>query len=201
VREKCYSFFNTNIVKSGIDGNSYSVISSYEDQEKAADLIAQINLFTIKLIKKLKETYLTISPNNAEQIKGFEVASVLDIRYTPLALSENKPTSDKDTSFTQNKGELISLCLREKQSGKNQFHSLDVLKFVMIHELAHIVTPELNHSTLFWNNFRFLLEFSKKNNLYTSPNYGDYNELYCGMTIKYNPMYDKILTQSYFYRP
>lgn len=199
VKEKCYSFFNTNLVKSNVDGNSYSVISSYEDQQKAADNIANINLFTIEVISKLKKQYLTSLPITPEQIKGFEVASILQTKYSPTSLSENKPTSDKDTSFTQNKGELIALCLREKQSGLNKFHSLDVIKFVMLHELAHVVTPETTHSNLFWTNFRFLLEFCKKNKLYSAPDYGTNNEVYCGMTIRYNPEYDNLRTISYFH--
>lgn len=198
VKDKCYSFFNTNLVKSSIDGNSYPVVSLYEDQQTAADHIAHINLFTVEVIKRLKMQYLTSLPKTPEQVKGFEVASILELKYSPLSLSENKPTSDKDTSFTQNKGEMISLCLREKQSGMNKFHSLDIVKFVMLHELAHIVTPETTHSDLFWTNFRFLLEFCKKNKLYSAPDYGTSNELYCGMTIRYNPEYDNIRTVSYF---
>jgi hypothetical protein len=201
VKEKCYSFFNTNLVKSNVDGNSYPVISDYDDQQQAANLIAEINLFTVLVITQLKTTYLTISPITPEQIKGFEVASILQNRYNPASLSENKPTSDKDTSFTQNKGEMISLCLREKQSGLNKFHSSDVIKFVMLHELSHIITPEITHSDLFWTNFRFLLEFCKKKGLYSAPDYGINNSVYCGMTIKYNPEYDNIRTVSYFNKP
>ncbi len=193
-----YSFFNTNLVKSSVDGNSYPVVASYEDQQKASDLIAKINLFTIKLIFNLKTQYLSKSPVTPEEIKGFEVANILIEKYSPVSLSENLPTSDKDTSYTQNKGEIISLCLREKQTGTNQFHSLDVIKFVMLHELAHIVTPEIIHSNLFWTNFRFLLEFCKKHKLYVAPDYGKNNEVYCGMTIRYNPEYDNLRTISYF---
>ncbi len=193
-----YSFFNTNLVKSDVDGNSYPVVSSYEDQQKAANMIANINLFTLDLIFKLKKKYLTISPITPEEIKGFEIANILHKKYSPGSLSENKPTSDKDTSYTQNKGEIISLCLREKQTGKNEFHSLDIIKFVMLHELAHIVTPEITHSNLFWTNFRFLLEFCKKYDIYVAPDYGKNNQAYCGMIIRYNPEYDNIRTVSYF---
>jgi hypothetical protein len=195
---RSYSFFDTNLIKSSIDGNSYPVVSSYEEQQKAADIMAEINLFTVQLISALKKKYLTNSPVTPEEIKGFEVASILIEKYSPSSLSENKPTSDKDTAYTQNKGEVISLCLREKQTGLNQFHTLDVIKFVMLHELAHIITPEIIHSNLFWTNFRFLLEFCKENNLYTAPDYGKNNQLYCGMTIRYNPEYDNLRTISYF---
>lgn len=198
IKDRCYSFFNTSLVKS-VDGNSYPVVSTYADQQEAADLIAGINSFTVEVIKKLKTTYLTKSPTTPDQIKGFEMASILENRYSPASLMENQPTTAKDTSYTQNKGEVISLCLREKQSGQNKFHSIDVLKFVMLHELAHIVTPEIDHSDWYWTNFRFLLEFCNIHGLYTSPNYGVHNVPYCGMTIRYNPIYDDMRTISYFY--
>lgn len=182
------------------DGNYYKVVIDYEDQVQAAALIAEINTFTVQLIKKLKQTYRQrdFMPKTAEEIKGFEVASILSKKYRSESLSENKPKSAYDTSYTQNKGEIISLCLREKQSGKNKFHSIEILKFVMLHELAHIVTPELNHSPLFWNNFRFLLEFCKRHGLYDAPNFTKKNEVYCGLNIEYNPMYDNLNTKSYF---
>ncbi len=195
---RALSFFISSNIKSNIDGNIYPVISSYEDKHAAADIIAKINIFAVDLIRRLKATYLTISPETPEQIKGYEVASILEKRYKSESLAENKPTSDKDTSYTQNKGEVIALCLREKESGFNKFHSLDTLKFVMLHELAHIITPEITHSNLFWTNFRFLLEFCQKQGIYTAPDYNKKNEQYCGMTIRYNPMWDNIRTVSYF---
>jgi len=198
IKSTCRSFFNSNFVKSKIDGNTYSVVSSYDDQQEAADIIAHINQFAIDVIKNLKETYMRTELKTPEQIKGFEVTNILEIKYSPKSLSENEPTSHKDTSYTQNKGEIISLCLREKSSGKNNFHSLDIIKFVMLHELAHIITPEIHHSDLFWTNFRFLLEFCERKGLYKSPDYGSKHEVYCGMTIRYNPIYDNFRTISYF---
>jgi hypothetical protein len=92
---------------------------------------------------------------------------------------------------------MISLCLREKYSGKNVLHSLDILLFVMLHEIGHVITPEYNHTRRFWTNFKFLLEFCDVNDIYYSPDFDSNNVKYCSIDITYNPRYDKLL-YSYF---
>jgi predicted metal-dependent hydrolase len=192
---KITEFFTTSHIKSTIDSKEYLVVNIYQDKEKAADLIAQINIFTVKLITTLKEKYLTTeNKNNTEYIKGREIATILLDRFKSESLRENEPETPDKTSFTTNKGEVISLCLREKVTGKNAFHDISILQFVLLHELGHIITPELNHSALFWTNFKFLLEFSNKYNLYKAPDYEKDNVNYCGLNVSYNPIKDASLT-------
>jgi hypothetical protein len=180
------------------DGNYYRVSKKYEDNQKAAELMSEINSFTKNLIKSLKLEYTNNTPVTLEQKKGYEVSKLLERRYSPTSLQENVPSSANDTSYVKNKGEIIALCLREKTTGNNNFHSLDVLKFVMIHELAHMITLGLDHSSHFWTNFRFLLEFAEKKELYKSPDFRFRPAHYCGMTIHYNPIHDNDRTRSYF---
>jgi hypothetical protein len=193
-------YFTMTKVKSTVDNAEYLVVKSYADKEQAANLMAEINLFTVKLIQTLKSKYSQHDPqimSLAEYIKGREITSVLTKKFKSESLQENLPDSPNKTSYTSNKGEIISLCLREKKTGKDQFHDLDTLKFVLIHELGHIITPELNHSVLFWSNFRFLLEFCNKYKLYTSPDFDKHNVNYCGLEVSYTPINDKTLS-SYF---
>jgi hypothetical protein len=193
-----YESFTTNIVKSTVDYNEYPVVAKYEDGAIAANLIGSINIFTRNFIKSLHDTYT--NPNNVyhpDYQKGREISVILMDRYNSKSLRENEPESPNKTSYTTNKGEVISLCLREKVTGKNEFHDLDTLKFVTLHELAHVVTPELDHSILFWTNFKFILEYCRKYNLYVSQDYKIDVVNYCGMPITYNPMLDTDL-QSYF---
>jgi len=200
---KISEYFTMERVVSSVDNNNYLVVNSYEDKAQAADLIAKINIFTVNFIKTLQRVYLTPEyvPNTGmtqyEYAKGKEITIVLLERFRPESLRENEPESPDKTSYTTNKGETISLCLREKISGQNKFHNLDVIKFVLLHELSHIITPELNHSVLFWTNFRFLLEFCTKQKLYTAPDYNTTNVNYCGLAVTYNPVNDTTLS-SYF---
>lgn len=212
--KQCVEFFTMVNVKSTVDGGIYPVIASYKDKEEAANLIGSMNAFTIKLISLLKKTYIdtphpeqyTHIENSKEKIvsnafstyvKGRELTQALLSKFNSKSLQENEPNSIDKTSYTTNKGEVISLCLREKLSGKNEFHDLDVLKFVLIHELSHIVTPELQHTVVFWTNFRFLLDFCNKNEIYTVKDYSKDNVNYCGLMITYIPTNDDSLT-SYF---
>lgn len=197
---KMTEFFTMEQIKSNIDNRAYSVVKSYNDKDKAANLIASINEFTILLIKTLKERYVDNSYDSRtmtedEYDKGHELTLLLIKRYKSESLQENEPESVDKTSYTTNKGEIIGLCLREKKSGKNEFHDLSVLKFVLIHEISHIVTPELNHSVLFWTNFRFLLDFCDRYKLYTAPLYDNgANKInYCGLDISYTPILDTTL--------
>lgn len=200
---KISEYFTMQRVTSSIDSNKYLVVNSYTDKEKAADLIAQINIFTINFIKKLKDTYLTpayvVTPHMSEYEydKGKEITIILLERFKPESLQENEPESPDKTSYTLNKGQTISLCLREKISGQNKFHDIDIIKFVLLHELGHVITPELNHSVLFWTNFRFLLEFCVKYDLYTAVDYNKTNVNYCGLNVTYTPTSDTTLS-SYF---
>jgi hypothetical protein len=191
-------FFHSIMIKSNLDGETYKVASDYIDSKEAADKMADINLFTIKLIDKLKSVYINSDAQTPEQKKGLVVTNILLSKFNSNSLSENDPIDFTKTSYTKNKGEEISLCLREKISGENKLHSSQLLKFVMLHELAHIITPELEHTPLFWNNFRFLLDFCAKYDLYRSDNYTINNTMYCGMKIEYNPFYDNRRTVSFF---
>jgi Zn-dependent peptidase ImmA (M78 family) len=158
--------------------------------------MGDVNLFTIDLIKKMQAKYFN-DVDTAEYKKGRDLTAILVNRFASNSLKENEPVSPDATSYTINKGDVIGICLREKQTGQNNFHHIDDIKFVLLHELAHIVTPEYSHTPLFWTNFRFLLEFCKSHGLYNTPDYAARNIEYCGTTITYNPMDDKDLV-SYF---
>ena len=205
LKDPVYDYFTMTNIKSDIDGITYPVVSKYEDKQKASDLMAGINVFTRDMIQKLKATYIDKdldpkfieTPKEVEYRKGKEVTLILLKRYNSSSLKENEPETPDKTAYTINKGDTIALCLREKVSGKNEFHDLEILKFVMLHELAHIITKELDHTQVFWTNFRFLLEFCEKNGIYTSANYFSKNSNYCGLPITYTPVLDKNL-MSYF---
>lgn len=191
-------FFTLKSIKSGIDGEKYRVVSKYSDRDIAASHIGAMNIFTIDLIKKLKEVYSTSSDTNTNEYhKGQDIINILLERFDKKSLKENDSDDPDKTSYTTNKGKVIALCLREKQSGKNKLHDLDLIKFVFLHELAHIVSVSYIHDAEFWVNFKFLLQFCSKYNLYNSIDYKKNNVVYCGLLVEYNPVYDDIIP-SYF---
>lgn len=89
------------------------------------------------------------------------------------------------TSYSINKGEQLVFCIRDKLN--NSIHDINTLMFVAIHELAHIVTNELQHTTKFWNNMKKLLRRAEDLGLYHYVNYNTNPVEYCGMTIDSSP--------------
>ena len=89
------------------------------------------------------------------------------------------------TSYSINKGEQLVFCIRDKLN--NSIHDINTLMFVAIHELAHIVTNELQHTDKFWNNMKKLLHRAEDLGLYTYVDYNTNPVEYCGMTIDSGP--------------
>lgn len=120
------------------------------------------------------------------------IARLLKERFRPGELIENHPTGTKNTSYVMNKGKIMSICLREKQSGNNNLHSRDILRFVTLHELSHIGTVLTGHGTGFWKNFKAILK-NAADVEYSTPDFSTDNpEPYCGIKVTYNPMYSAL---------
>ena len=60
---------------------------------------------------------------------------------------------------------------------------MNIIIFVAIHELAHIMTDEIGHTKKFWDNMKFLLEKGIILNMYIPVNYKGNPEDYCGLVI------------------
>lgn len=194
--QNCVEYFTLIPVRSDVDGETYPV-AKYEDKEIAANNIGEMNLFTIKLLKKLKQVYLDKDLKTNEHIKGKTAIDILLKRYSTSSLKENDSNDPNKTSFTTDKGRIIALCLREKTSGKNKLHDINLVKFVLLHELAHIITTSYDHNLEFWANFKFLIQFCEKHDLYYSVDYANNNTVYCGLQVAFNPVFDPSIP-SYF---
>lgn len=95
----------------------------------------------------------------------------------------------KDTSYSINKGQEIHMCIRSGEDF-NKIHDINIIKFVFIHELAHVITVEEQHTGKFWSNFKYLLNIAEKNGLIENYDYEKFNREYCSLNIDYNPIYD-----------
>jgi len=189
-----FARFSSTPIKSAVDDRTYFVVERFNDKQRAADFIANINKFAAEFVGALGKEYgphgRKHDTHDANSAKGRYFYRILAQRYDPRYTTENDPPGPDSTSFNKNKGEEISLCLREKKSGNDHLHDEDLLKFVMLHELVHTVTPGSEHPAIFWENFKFVLEFCEHVGLYTSKDYYLDHTTYCGMTIRYNPRYD-----------
>jgi len=155
-------------IKSSTDGEVY-IVRKLPDAKKAADKLAEIN-------KKILRLVSVLDPEKDG------VRDLID-NYNPRTLSETV-TGAKYTSYSVNKGEKISVCIR---SADNSFIDDNTILFVVIHELSHVMTSEVGHTPLFWDNMKYLLEEGEKAGIYEPINYEKRPKQYCGMEINTTP--------------
>ena len=185
-----------------INYNNYQIIKKYNHKDKAYELLSNIDQNVYKLINAFNIKYSNISDLNVcnKQKKLLETIKYkLNKTYRSNSLQENFPTIvGKDVSYNVNKGEVISICLRN-YNNPDEFHDFNDLIFVTIHEIAHSCNESYGHDRKFWKIFRILLEVAVENNIYNNINYQKQSTHYCSMKITYNPVFDRSLDDiSYF---
>ena len=157
-------------VKSNKDGITY-IVRDLPDYQKAVELLSTINSNILTLIKSLDNK----DNDDIDRLKN---------NYNANNLSETGKNA-KYTSYSVNKGEKISICLRNNHN--NQFEDLNTIMFVTIHELAHVMTESVGHEPEFWNNMSYLLHEAEKLGIYTHKEYSKVPVNYCGMDINSTP--------------
>lgn len=159
-----------NIV-STIDNRNYEV-QIKDDSQEAANLIAQIREKLIIITDHLIKSYPDDERSN-RLIKNFKPDNIKEGIDNP-----------NYTSYSVNKGEQIVLCLRSH----NKLMDLNTMLFVVLHELAHICTLSIGHTTEFWDNFKWILEESINIGIYKKQDFKLKNVDYCGMKITDSPL-------------
>ena len=87
-----------------------------------------------------------------------------------------------DAAYTLDKGKEIRLCVPDNPE-------LETATFVMLHELAHVATPERGHPPIFWKNFSKILEQAESAGIYRFQDFSTVSPgSYCGKRITYQPL-------------
>ena len=148
-------------------------------KEQAVALMAKIRSKLVKLQEYYRDT-----PGVAQD----PASARLVARFSPNAFVENDMQS-KDTSYSENKGQKIVVCLRDKTK-KPTYPLIDenTVMFVMLHEMSHLMTETVGHTQEFWNNFKRVLHDAVKLGIYQPVNYTQQPTPYCGMTITDTPI-------------
>jgi aconitase B len=154
-------------VVSKVDNKRY-LVRKLPDKQEAADLLANINIGLVKVVQHM----MAMHPNNKDVIRLYE-------NFNTESISEGSIESGY-TSYSVNKGEKVILCIRQKN---NDFVDKNILLYVAIHELAHIMTEEVGHTDTFWANFRFLLNEAIQIGVYKKVDFNSRPEEYCGIQI------------------
>ena len=168
-----FNYSQMTYVESNIDYNYY-LVRDDNDKQKASNLLSKIKINIDKLAN-----YCYENRYNYKNMKPYIEQLYRRIQNSFIVESNKNSTY---TSYSVNKGEQLVFCIRSKDNNE-KFHDLNLLMYVVIHELAHVGCPEYGHTPLFKEIFIFLCEISIKINIYKKINFEDDNREYCGMTI------------------
>ena len=166
-------------VKSSVDGELYTV-RDMPDKQTAADTMAKVRLKMNKLKIHLEST-APDKPQVQQLTRNFEA--------NPNRFKEATPDAEH-TSYSVNKGEEVHFCLRQREGGDESLVNEDIITFVAIHEMGHMITKTIGHGPDFWNNFAWLLQEAEKIGVYSHKDFRAHPVSYCGMKITDQPSYD-----------
>jgi len=166
-------------VKSSVDGQTYKV-RNMPDKQSAADMMARIRL-KMKKLKLHVEAKFPDKPQVKQLSRNFDAEA--------HRLGEATP-EDEFTSYSVNKGESVHFCLRQREGENESIVNENIITFVAIHEMGHIITKTIGHGPDFWNNFAWLLEQAEDIGIYKKENFSAHPVSYCGMKITDEPTYD-----------
>jgi len=166
------------IAMTASDGTVYDM-QNLPNKEAAVELMAKVR----KNLIKLRDTYA----NDMGLSNDPPVARFL-ARFQPDSFIENDMGSS-DTSYSENKGQKIVVCLRDKtKAPEYPIIEENTIMFVMLHEMAHLMTETIGHTAEFWANFKRILHDAVKVGIYSPVNYARQPTPYCGMTITDSPI-------------
>jgi hypothetical protein len=168
-------------VKSSVDGRTYNV-RDLPDKQKAADLLAKVRRKLQKLIDSLRQQF----PHKPQVIQLNE-----KFEADPRRFYEATPDSEH-ISYSVNKGDSIHLCLRQRNKKEETLVEENVMVFVALHEMGHVITPPTvkSHGPEFWNNFGWLLREAEAIDIYKYQDFKAHPVSYCGENITDQPKYD-----------
>ena len=175
-----YLYDGTEYVKSTIDSKYYKVRNNHDKQEKA-DLLAVMYLKLNTLVGNLAHSSY-ISNSSVQRLvynwnKGVTIKEIGKM--------------ETDAAYVINK-QFMSFCIPDNTS--KSVNDLNLMTYVGIHELAHVMSQEIGHGDEFISNFEFLLSRAKEMNYFDPllkqnlPIYIQLNKLktadnYCGVPL------------------
>ncbi len=172
-RERMH-YYKVELVKSDIDSNFY-LVRDVPDKQYASNMLAKITMNMKKL-----NNYLYDNKNKFPKYEKYINQLNEKLKNTKIQESTDNGIY---TSYSINKGEQIVFCLRSRKNNNGKLHDLNLLMYVVLHEMAHVACPEYGHTELFKDIFAFLTTEAVKISIYNKINFKNDNREYCGLTI------------------
>jgi predicted metal-dependent hydrolase len=161
-------------VKSYIDGEYY-LVRDLHDKQQASNLLATIKQNIMTLTNYLYEN------RDTKYTEYRSYINQLHDRIQNVVIMESSGDSVY-TSYSINKGEQIVFCLRSRHI-KDELHKLNLLMYVVLHEMSHVACPELGHTDLFKKIFAFITTVAIEIGMYTKIEFSFDPVEYCGLMI------------------
>jgi len=157
------------------------------------DVIPGTSMYSLSSDGSVENDVVELLSNPVHKEYLQERINQLARNYNPSKIYEISPLNPNNvTSYTEDKKVLV-LCLRKKEpnsGGEHELHDINTMMFVVIHELSHMMNNTWDHHLDFWVLFKFMLLNSVEAGLYEPVNYELHPINYCGLWLRYNPIYD-----------
>ncbi len=171
-----FNFGSTSLLYVKTKDEQFQLVRDLPDKVEAAEMIAEIK-------RRLKLLIQYCIQNHGDN----QDVQILKQRFNENNIQETD-LSDSGTSYSIDKGKEIHLCIRNKEDAK--IHRINLLMFVSIHELSHLMSTSYGHNNEFGDNFVFLLKQATKIGIYTPVDYSKNNIQFCGMDVTDSPLYN-----------
>jgi hypothetical protein len=165
---------NNNVVYVESNTGTKFLVQKDANNKEKANLLSSI----VENMYKLKN-HLVKNINNMSEYKSY-INQLNNNFNDSTIIYETDPNTDL-TSYSVNKGEEMSFCLKSKKTGK--LHDINLLMYVAIHEMSHIACPEIGHGELFKKIFKKFIEEAINIGIYYKIDYGEKPVEYCGMIL------------------
>ena len=165
-------------VKSDIDGHEY-LVRNLEDKQEASNILGTIRTRLDKICDYMKQKY------NSDHERYEDVTRMCN-RFNGDNIMESDENNEY-TSYSVNKGEEIVFCIRARD-GTDNLEDVNMLMFVALHELSHVMTISIGHTEEFWDNFRFILKDAMEIKIYEEIDFKNSPKSYCGTMITNSPL-------------
>ena len=121
-------------------------------------IIPYIEEFSLETDPKIEEIKLKIAPLFSKNVKHTGILEVINSRDVMAEIDMYKGNK----SYTINK-EKVYLCLKDKDG---EYYNDNLLIFVTLHELSHVISDTIGHDKKFNNIFDALLKKAAEMNIY-----------------------------------
>lgn len=182
------TFSNDTVIKSDIDNNKYTVrdldVKEYpKDLEIVTEIPTDANKFAadyLALIRTKMDSLVDYMKKH--ELPDREISDRLNKRWRTCELREMS-SNENSVAYTLNKGDEMRICIRNS----NKFEDFNTSLFVILHELAHLMSISYDHTDEFRENFYYIVHLAARTGYYSPQNFVREPVMYCGIEINTTP--------------